>query len=154
MEILFIVSADYFVKGISCCHFFLGYGREATRGTVALPPSRGLSRFSGSLKVIAPCPLRLLYMPICRNSLWEWSCSLDLLKGPAEELTDLHVFHSHENRAETDANPSLPASSAGSPLRLATGDPGSCACLGRALCLTEPAQSGTTRFPSSRGGEQ
>lgn len=134
--------------------FFLRYGREATKGTVALLPSCGLSRFSGSLKVIAPCPLTLLYTHIHRNSLWEGSRSLDLLKGPAEELTDLHAFQSRENRAVTDATPSLPASSAGSPLRLATRYPGPCACMGRAPCLTEPAQNGTPRFPSSCRGKQ
>lgn len=110
MEILFLVRADYFIKGNSC-HFFSEISNQAERS------NEGNCSIASELQALVflwflECHCSLSSHRTVHAHLLEFILRMKLQSGRAmqKNCTALHVFQSHENRAVMDTTPSLSAS--------------------------------------------
>lgn len=113
--------------------------------------------FSGSLNLIAHCPLILQYMNICWKSFWEWSYSLE---GPCRKLyllcmflnpmrTGLHLFQPASLNSSWTAPSNQHAGTAFTHQGVWVPN-----LDGREFCLLKFALNRTSRFPISCWGKQ
>lgn len=152
MEILFIISADYFIKGNSCCHFFSEIQKRSNQRNCSIASKLRVLMFfwffeshcslSSHATLYAYLVEFILRMKLqsgpaegsCRKIPWEQDCngcnsaSFSQLHWVPPEL--LHI--------------ASPLALLPSPTR----EPGPYAWLSRELCLVKLPQNGTQRFPS------